>query len=149
MHLRLTASVDPRTQILLNVADSVEISKFFNHGPFDGDCLIAAKAILEVWGGNLVRVDWDPNPDEAREIYTLHYGAEVDGKFFDFAGVFNSSKAWINNLRKMEAPALSKAVLVVRSGMQPDWDDSGDQLPNDPEAIAGVADLIRKAQQGS
>jgi hypothetical protein len=146
MKLRLVAAVDPRTQILLRVAESNEISEFFKNGPFDGDCLMAAKAIMEVWGGNLVRIDWDTDSDP--EVYTLHYGVEIGGKFLDFAGVFKSAQAWIKNFRKMEEMLNPEKILVVRPGLQPDWDELDDRLPNDPEAIAGVADLIRKYEVG-
>lgn len=143
MKLRLIAAVDPRTRVLLEVAESNEISEFFSNGPFDGDCLMAAKAIIEVWGGNLVRIDWD-----ADETFTLHYGAEVGGKFLDFAGVFNSAQAWIKNFQE-DTYMDPDNDLVIRSGLQSDWEETpvDERLPDDPKIISAVADLIRKAQQ--
>ena len=60
-------------------------------GPFDGGCLICAKAIILAAGaGELVRIVRSERPDTAE-----HYGARVNGVIYDFDGAAMTPEEWI------------------------------------------------------
>lgn len=57
-------------------------------GPFDGGCLIVAKAYVFACGGSLVRI-------VSRHTQTEHYGALIDGEVYDGNGRRRSTNAWL------------------------------------------------------
>ena len=67
-------------------------------GPFDGGCLICAKAIVAAAGrGEIVRIVSDLNDGQ-----TEHYGVRICSKIFDFGGRHESPDAWIKWLAEEE-----------------------------------------------
>lgn len=62
-------------------------------GPFDGGCLICAKAILSAIGhGELIRV-------VSRKNEVEHYGALIDGVIYDMSGSFVNEESWLSSLK--------------------------------------------------
>jgi hypothetical protein len=89
-------------------------------GPFDGGCLIIAKAIILVAGGSLVRVVSDVNGGQ-----TEHYGALVEGVIFDFDGPTNNSDEWLARFKRNE-------YIVDRSLSLGHGYDGSSEIPDDP-----------------
>lgn len=61
-------------------------------GPFDGGCLVCARALVEAFGGDLVRMVSPLNGGQNE-----HYGARIGGRICDFYGPFDSTQDWIAN----------------------------------------------------
>ena len=100
-------------------------------GPFDGGCLIVAKALLLLTGkGTLIRiVRHEPHTQ------TEHYGIEIDGHIYDASGKHQNATAWINTFasRELIAPPL----LFFAYG----YDEASD-IPDDPRAIKELTSLL-------
>lgn len=98
-------------------------------GPFDGGCLICAKAILSAIGhGELIRVVSKKNDVE-------HYGALIDGVIYDMSGSFDSRDSWINYLR--DHLLLDKVI----------WTDIGlvgSEIPDDADCVVHIAASINE-----
>jgi hypothetical protein len=101
-------------------------------GPFDGGCLICARAIIMAAGqGELVRITSDLNGGQ-----TEHYGARIGEFIVDFSGTYSTPESWIASFAALENVrdrALSYA---------PGYDDSA-QIIEDPVAAQKVGDLLR------
>lgn len=101
-------------------------------GPFDGACLICAKAIIRATGcGKLVRLTSDLHPAE-------HYGALIEGAIFDFDGRHGSPKTWIRRFAEKES--VRDRVLGYAEGF-----DEGTEIPDDPQAEKKIANLLSLA----
>jgi hypothetical protein len=99
-------------------------------GPSDGGCLIAAKAIIHANdGGDLVRIISDIG------IGIEHYGARIDGRIYDFNGVFSSPQSWIKKFKSLEN--INDRKLVFAEGY-----DEKTVIPDDPAAVKKVAAMI-------
>jgi hypothetical protein len=91
-------------------------------GPFDGGCLIVAKALQRHFGkGELVRLVSDANGGQ-----TEHYGLQVGEVIFDAAGEHSSPEKWAANFKKQEN---FTRPLIVESGF-----DESSEIPDDPHA---------------
>lgn len=60
-------------------------------GPFDGACLICAKALQLVFGGHLVRIVSDFDVAQ-----TEHYGVKIGETIFDMGGAYQSATEWVS-----------------------------------------------------
>lgn len=101
-------------------------------GPFDGGCLICAEALLLQEGqGSLVYI---AGPDGRPE----HYGALIDGSYWDFAGPAGSPQAWIDRFITQEH--LDPEGLQVLEGL-----GAPGEIPQDPNRSRAVADLLAHA----
>lgn len=99
-------------------------------GPSDGGCLIAAKAIIRANdGGDLVRIISNIG------VGIEHYGARIDGRIYDFNGVFSSPQSWIKKFKSLEN--INDRKLVFAEGY-----DENTVIPDDPAAVKKVAALI-------
>jgi hypothetical protein len=96
-------------------------------GPFDGGCLIFAKAIIFSFGGELVRIE---------SFQTEHYGVMKDQVFYDADGSFNTPEAWISNFIKQEGPFDRKLTFAKGLG------DPGD-ISSDDKASKLLAGLMK------
>lgn len=100
-------------------------------GPFDGGCLVVAKALQRVLGGSIIRMQsW--RGDE-------HYGVRMpDGSVYDGDGKIGSEKLWIARIEQNEG---------VQEQM---WIEEGlpvDESPtpvDDPRAVDAVADALER-----
>lgn len=101
-------------------------------GPFDGGCLICAKAIRLAFGGELVRVVSDANGGQ-----TEHYGTKIDGVIYDFAGPHASEGEWIDGFSRRER--MPAARLHVERGH-----DSASDIPEDPRAEKDIAKILSR-----
>lgn len=80
-------------------------------GPFDGGCLICAKAIVAAAGrGEIVRIVSDLNDGQ-----TEHYGVRICSEIFDFGGRHESPDAWIKWLAEEEG--ITDRTLSFAEGM--------------------------------
>jgi hypothetical protein len=105
-------------------------------GPFDGGCLIAAKAIMRAMGDRglakqrgLVRLVSDVDGGQ-----TEHYAAKVDGIIYDASGGFTTGRAWADYFSKEER--LTRDVQVEEG-----YDENSD-IPDDPVAEKKLARLL-------
>lgn len=98
-------------------------------GPFDGGCLICARALLLAFkNGKLVHI--------ARSGQAEHYGVEFDGRIYDFYGAHKNADDWITTFGKKEfLPATS---CVVKYGL-----GKPGEIPDDPAAAKHIADLLK------
>jgi hypothetical protein len=101
-------------------------------GPFDGACLICAKAIIRAADrGQLVRITYGGQAE--------HYGAEIDGAIYDFEGRHDSPAAWIE--------AFATVAGVGRTwGFARGLGQAG-EIPDDPRAEKAVARLLEKSMR--
>ncbi len=127
---------DPLEAAIKNAYDGNELHRVLNEseaqsGPFDGGCLIMAKAIRRAnGGGELVRIKSDANEAE-------HYGTMIDGKIYDADGAHASPEEWIKNFADHENVSdrkLDFATGLVENG----------EIPDDPRAEKQVAALLSR-----
>jgi len=128
----------PRSQINAAIArvykddrlyEALDFGAAKDSGPFDGGCLIAAKALIRAFGGGeLVRIVNDKNN------VTDHYGARINGTIYDFLGSAPSPQAWITRFQKEESVAHK---LRFEEG----YDETSD-IPDDPVAEKKIAALL-------
>ena len=70
-----------------------------NCGPSDGGCYTCAKAIIAAVGdGVLVRLE-----SSLQGGQTEHFGALIDGRIYDFSGVYSTSTSWIKAFVEQES----------------------------------------------
>ena len=116
-------------------------------GPFDGGCLICAKAIIRAaGGGTLVRLTSGlGNPEE-------HYGAKIDGGIYDFYGRHGSPKAWIKRFAEKES--IVDRVFGYAEGLYSETEGFYEEaegacyeseIPDDPWAEKKIASLLSAA----
>jgi len=111
-------------------------------GPFDGGCLIFAKALIMIAGGTLVRITSDAN-----DWQTEHYGAKIGEFIYDGDGRHKDGKSWINCFAKNEmiTPSERERKLDYAEGY-----DSDSEIPDDAHASKLLASvLIKKGVQPS
>ncbi len=101
----------------------------FKSGPFDGGCLVCAKALIRVFGGSLVRIV------NSSKNTTEHYGALIDGGIYDFDGFHSSPNKWMQTFEKHEHTGRD---LYFAEGF-----DKKSVIPNDPDTELKVADLLK------
>lgn len=100
-------------------------------GPFDGGCLICAKAlILALDAGSLIRIISDVNGGQ-----TEHYGVLHEDVVFDFSGAYESPEQWIQAFRDISN--LKDRFLSVKAGYDPASSDI-----DDPTATKRVRQII-------
>ena len=101
-------------------------------GPFDGGCLIFAKALMMALGsGVLVRMESELNGGQ-----TEHYGLAVGDTIYDASGGYHSPEEWISTF--IEVEGIHDRTLRLADGYDPDSD-----IPDDPQASKKVATLLR------
>jgi hypothetical protein len=100
-------------------------------GPFDGACLICAKAIIRAVGhGSLVRQISELNGHQ-----TEHYGAKIGDRIYDFSGGYASPAEWIEAIHRLEN--ITDRTLSFAEG----YDDRADTA-DDPQAEKAVAAIL-------
>lgn len=104
-------------------------------GPYDGGCLICAKAIILAHGGDLVRIVSEKNGGQ-----TEHYGAIIDDVIYDAAGSYKSSSQWISSFAKNEG--VKDRTLSYAVG----YDDES-SIPDDPKATKLIASILGRARR--
>jgi hypothetical protein len=103
-----------------------------NSGPFDGGCLICAKALIRAFGGgDLVRIVRSNND------MTDHYGARIDGTIYDFLGSASSPAAWLARFKREEH--------ITHKQHFAEGYDSQSDIPDDPAAEKKIAALLTAA----
>lgn len=109
-------------------------------GPFDGGCLICAKAIMAAAGrGEIVRIVSNLNDGQ-----TEHYGVRICSEIFDFGGRHESPEAWIKWLAEEEG--ITDRTLSFAEGMGTELCILSDCTAEN--AIAGMLRDVRpKAEQ--
>lgn len=111
--------------------DNELVASMGDVGPFDGGCLIAARALILAAGrGELVRIDGRAGPD--------HYGARIDGNIVDMGGVYTSPDRWIAAFRNQEWAVIGSRELSFSTG----WRES--EIPDDPERATTLAQHLRR-----
>ena len=99
-------------------------------GPFDGGCLITAKALQRIFGGEIVRL-------QSKENEAEHYGIRInDGSFMDADGVAQSAEEWVDRFSENEM--LNRQV-EVEVGVVNDGD-----IPDDPKAVKMLEKALLK-----
>ncbi len=99
-------------------------------GPYDGGCLIFAKALIRAnGGGELGRIVSTANGGQ-----TEHYGALINGKIQDFGGTFASPSKWIANFERREQTGRE---LSFAKGY-----DSKSEIPDEPSAEKEIAAVL-------
>jgi hypothetical protein len=102
-------------------------------GPFDGGCLICAKALmLTVTDAELVRITSPLNGGQ-----TEHYGVRVNGSIYDFDGIAHTEDKWIDRFRAVEL--VYDRDLDFGVGF-----DAKTGTPDDPEASKKISQIILK-----
>jgi len=102
-------------------------------GPFDGGCLICAKAImLALDNAELVRITSRLNGGQ-----TEHYGIRYKRKFYDMSGVAHSTTDWIERFKADEL------VYDTNLGFAVGYDPYTPTL-NDAQAAKKVSKLLVK-----
>lgn len=100
-------------------------------GPFDGGCLICAKAMaLAVIGSDLVRITSKANGGQ-----TEHYGIRCEGRIFDMAGECTGQHEWIDRFKKAEM--ITDRELGFAVGFDPMTD-----TPDDPRASKRISQIL-------
>lgn len=141
-----TAAADPLLQAIRKAYKGEELWDILaDYGPFDGGCLICAKAILLAAGhGELVRiVSTFDDPAQENELggrpvgyhQTEHYGALVNGKIYDFGGVFPNAQAWIDYFSREEG--LYRRCFMEKGQGEPESD-----IPQDEAKTEAIAKLL-------
>ena len=101
-------------------------------GPFDGGCLICAKALLSFIGrGHIVRI-WNEGKGD-----TEHYGLWVDTKIYDFDGVYGSSQEWLRHFAREEK--VPYRMLSLFTGV-----DNRADIVSDEDAEARLVELLHR-----
>ncbi len=104
------------------------LDQFVGAGPFDGACLVCAKALI-LWAdqGTLVRLL------DAKTRVTHHYGVRLGrgGVLFDWLGAHRSGAIWIRRFAKAEN---IKASLAFAEGY-----DGNSDIPEDVWAERALA----------
>jgi hypothetical protein len=109
--------------------EALDFGQANGSGPFDGGCLICAKAILRAFGGgDLVRIV-NEKTDE-----TDHYGARIDGVIYDFSGSYRRPSAWIAQFKKSEN-------VKHEQSFAEGYDETSD-IPDDPTSEKEIAKLL-------
>ncbi len=107
-------------------------------GPFDGGCLICAKAIIRAVGcGCIVRLASDVNNAE-------HFGALIDGEIYDFYGCHRSPDAWVRLFVRRESIADRVFRYVEGFAQNPDF-----PVPDDPAAEKAISGLLSQVLHGN
>ena len=102
-------------------------------GPFDGGCLICAKALqLSLEGAELVRIT-----STANEEQTEHYGIRLDGVIYDMAGMAETEAEWLEGFKASEG--VRDRELLFSTGY-----DSASDIPDDPWASKEISKIITK-----
>jgi hypothetical protein len=102
-------------------------------GPFDGGCLICAKAIqLAVDDAELVRIVSDLNGGQ-----TEHYGIRLDDSIYDMDGIASSEAAWVSRFQDNESR--TDRVLGFAAGY-----DEESLIPDDPCASKQISQILFK-----
>lgn len=102
-------------------------------GPFDGGCLICAKAMmLCVDGVELVRITSTLSGGQ-----TEHYGVSYKEKIYDFAGVAHSPAKWLERFRREEN--IYDRELGFAVGF-----DLNSEIPDDVRAAKLISQIITK-----
>lgn len=102
-------------------------------GPFDGGCLICAKALIHAFGGGeLVRIASELNGGQ-----TEHYGARINGIIYDFDGPANTPTEWI-------ARFVSQEQINDRTCSFDKGYDAETETPDDPVAVKAISRLLMK-----
>lgn len=115
------------------VADVLMNKSIAQSGPFDGGCLIVAKALQHSLGeGELVRIVSDANGGQ-----TEHYGLETSHGIVDAAGVHASPEKWIADFEK------SKGTDNRKNTFARGFDENSD-VPDDPRAVKELAKELTK-----
>jgi hypothetical protein len=100
-------------------------------GPFDGGCLICARAlILACPSAELVRITSPCNGGQ-----TEHYGVRLEGLIYDFDGLASSHTEWIDRFKKVEL--VNDRELGFATGYDPDT-----PTPDDVRASEQISQLI-------
>lgn len=100
-----------------------------NCGPFDGGCLIVARALIKAAGrGQLARLDSQHGPE--------HFGAFIDGRFMDLSGAYESGNAWAAAIARQEL--IGDRLLVVRLGF------AQSEFPDPPAVSNEIAVRLRQ-----
>jgi GNAT superfamily N-acetyltransferase len=102
-------------------------------GPFDGGCLVAARALIEAFGeGDLVRMVSPLNGGQ-----TEHYGVRIGKTICDFSGPFDTPKAWIDHFVREES--VRDRALSFAEGFDPQAD-----IVDDPQTSSKVAAILKE-----
>jgi len=102
-------------------------------GPFDGGCLICAKAMqLAIDDADLVRITSTLNGGQ-----TEHYGIRHEGVIFDMDGRANNEHEWIEHFQKNEG--VFDRELNFSTGY-----DSATDTPDDAWAVKEISKLFSK-----
>jgi hypothetical protein len=102
-------------------------------GPFDGGCLICAKAIkLAVVDAELVRIVSDLNGGQ-----TEHYGIRLENSIYDMDGMATSESAWVSRFQYNES--LNDRVLGFATGY-----DEKSLIPDDAHASKKISQIFLK-----
>lgn len=97
-------------------------------GPFDGGCLILAKAMRLAYGrGELAYIGSSVNEAE-------HFGLFIDGWFLDMDGPAETAEEWISRFSKNEN--------CHRDGMFVGFGLPDTLIPQDPSSEKAIASLI-------
>jgi len=103
-------------------------------GPFDGGCLISAKAMIAAVGhGDLVRI--------VRDDQTQHYGARIAGAYFDFDGPADTAEQWIQRFAKNEHLEVTGLGFAEGEGQE------HGEIPDEPAISTAIAALLLKAHE--
>ena len=102
-------------------------------GPFDGNCLTCARAIIHAVGsGSLVRIISDLSDGQAE-----HYGAMVSGVIYDFDGPAKTPVEWVERFRRSEQ-VYDRECLFAHGLGRTDMED-------DHEAVEAISNLLLKS----
>lgn len=102
-------------------------------GPFDGNCLNCAKALIDAFGeGQLVRIASNLNNGQ-----TEHYGALIDSVIYDFDGPAESPDDWIARFIKNES-------INDRQCYYAEDYDADTPTPDDPATVKAISKIIVK-----
>ena len=100
-------------------------------GPFDGGCLICAKAIIMGFGqGRLVRITSNLNGGQ-----TEHYGALVGGYIYDMDGLAEASGRWIERFAENEQ-------VFDRDLFYAEGYDEKTGTPDDPRSVKSLSRIL-------
>ena len=96
-------------------------------GPFDGGCLICAKAMqLAIDNAELIRIVSTLNGGQ-----TEHYGIRHDGFIFDMDGLANNIQEWIERFQKKDD--IFDRELTFSTGY-----DANSDIPDDAWAVKEI-----------
>ena len=105
-----------------------------NSGPSDGGCLICAKALQQVYGGEVIRIE----SQVEGKFQTEHYGLRMpDGRVADGNGIFRTAGHWVRGFEDLES---FERPTRVREGVKVGETD----VPDDPAAVKKLAQLLMK-----